>query len=355
MNSLYCTVDNIGTETGGGSVTHNELLALKEISNDVTVLEGKDIDPAKSHQPGSPFLEDYFALEQVKSKHFDLAHFYSGCFSHTIRWLKEQGTKITCTVAAHDRKISIEEFHRLGLEYPFHHISDDGLFHIYTEGIRLADVVIAPSSNSAKFLKSEGCKNVVVIPHGMNLPKQVKPIPDRFDIAYLGAVGPDKGLIYLIQAWGMLNYPDSRLILAGGGTETLEPFIRQLTDKGQFLLLGRVPDVAEIYSACSVYIQPSSTEGFGIEVLEAMAHGRPVIVSEGAGASDLVEDSIGFVVPIRDPVAIAEKIEWFRNNREKIPKMGQRARRKARNFTWDKIRRQYAKIFSSLCGWGQAN
>ncbi|GAJ12465.1 unnamed protein product, partial [marine sediment metagenome] len=193
------------------------------------------------------------------------------------------------------------------------------------------------------------CRNVVVIPHGVTLPKQVKPIPEKFDCAYIGAVDPDKGLIYLINAWGMLNYPDSRLILAGGGTETLEPFIRQLNDKGQFLLLGRVPDVAEIYSACSVYIQPSPTEGFGIEVLEAMAHGRPVIVSEGAGASDLVEDSVtGFVVPIRDPAAIADRINWFRNNREKIPEMGQKARREARNFTWDKIRRQYARIFLSL-------
>jgi len=346
---LYCTADTIGTETGGGAVTNNELLALKEISNDVTVLERKDIDPAKFHQPGSPFLEDYFALEQAKSKHFDLAHFYSGCFSHTIRWLKEQGTKITYTIDAHNRKISIEEFHKLGLEYPFHNISDDALFNIYIEGHRLADVVIAPSTKSAELLRSEGCRNVVVIPHGVTLPRKVRPIPDKFDVAYLGAVGPDKGLVYLIQAWGMLNYPDSRLILAGGGTETLEPFISQLTDKGLIVLLGRVPNISEVYNACSTAIFPSVTEGFGIGILEAMSYGRPVITTEGAGAADCINNGLnGFIVPIRSPEAIADRIDWFRNNREKIPEMGQKARMKARNYTWSKIRAKYKKVFLEL-------
>jgi len=348
MKSLYCTADTIGTETGGGVVTKNELLALKGISDEVTVIEGKDIAPAKFHQPESPFLDDYFTLEQIKDKHFDLAHFYSGCFSHTIRWLKSRDVKVTYTVAAHDRKVSIEEFGRLGLEYPFHHIKDDDLWQIYSEGYRLADVVIAPSKKSAEFLKSEGCKKLVVIPHGVNLPKQVEPIPGRFDVAYLGAVGPDKSLIDLITAWAMLNYPDSTLILAGSGTETLEPFIRQVADKANFVLLGRVPNISEVYNACSVAVFPSVTEGFGIGILEAMAHGRPVIASEGAGASDLIDDSIGFVVPIRSPEAIAEKIDFFKKNPEKIPEMGQKARRKARNYTWGKIRERYAQLFTTL-------
>ncbi len=350
MKSLYCTADTIGTETGGGVVTYNELLALKEISSEVTVIEGKDIAPAKFHQPESPFLDDHFTLEQIKDKHFDLAHFYSGCFSHTIRWLKSRDVKVSYTVAAHDRKVSIEEFGRLGLEYPFHHIKDNDLWQIYSEGYRLADIVIAPSRRSAQVLKSEGCQEVVVIPHGVNLPKKVEPIPERFDVGYLGAVGPDKGLIYLIQAWAMLNYSDSRLILAGSGTETLGPFIRQVADKANFVLLGRVASPSDLYNACSVYCQPSVTEGFGIGILEAMAHGRPVIASQGAGASDLVDDGVtGFVVPIRNPGAIAERINQLKALPSyELAEMGGKARRKARKFTWAKIRKRYAKLFTTL-------
>jgi len=348
MKSLYCTADTIGTETGGGVVTRNELEALRSVSEVESVLSQDNIAPGRFHQPDSPFLYDYFALEQIKDKDFDLAHFYSGCFSQTVRYLKERGTKVTYTIDAHDRALSIEEFHRLGMDYPFHHVTDDRVWNIYTEGGRLADIVIAPSSKSAQILKANGCRKVFIIPHGVNLPKQVKPIPERFDVGYLGAVGPDKSLIDLITAWATLKYADSRLILAGGGTETLEPFIRQVADKANFVLLGRVPSPSDLYNACSVYVQPSVTEGFGIGILEAMAHGRPVIASEGAGASDLIDDSIGFVVSTRSPEAIAEKIDWLKNNRDSIPDMGLRARRKARNFTWGKIRERYAQLFTTL-------
>ncbi|MBA7653880.1 Sucrose synthase [subsurface metagenome] len=112
-------------------------------------------------------------------------------------------------------------------------------------------------------------------------------------------------------------------------------------------MLGRVPNVSDVYNACSVYVQPSVVEGFGIEVLEAMAHGRPVIASEGAGASDLVDDSIGFVVPIRSPEAIAERLNLLKSMPHYgLMQMGQRARRKAKNYTWEKIRKRYAKLWS---------
>ncbi len=349
MNSLYCTADKIGIETGGGVVTGNELEALRSVSEVDLVLSRDKIAPELFRQPDSPFLYDYFALQQIKDKHFDLAHFYSWTFTQTVSWLKSQGTRVTYTVSFHDRRLTVGEFERLGLQYPFPHIKDDDLWQIYSEGYCLADVVIAPSKMSAKCLKEAGCKNVVVIPHGTQLPKEVKPIPERFDVAYLGAVGPDKGVLYLIQAWAMLNYSDSTLILAGSGTETLDPFIRQIANQGQFKILGRVPNIADVYNACSVYVQPSVCEGFGIEVLEAMAHSRPVICSEGAGASDLVDDSTGFVVPIRSPEAIAEKIDLLKKMpRDDLMEMGAKARRKARNYTWGKIRRRYANVFSSL-------
>jgi glycosyltransferase involved in cell wall biosynthesis len=348
MKSLYCTADKISMDTGGGVVAANELEALRSLSDDVFVLSRDNIDPALFKQPVSPFLEDYFALQRIKDKHFDIAHFYSGCFSETVRYLKEHSTKVSYTIAAHDRHLSIEEFQRLGMEYPFHNISDDDLFQIYTEGYRLADVVIASSNKSAEILKSDiGCKNVTIVPHGCDLPKEIKPIPNEFRVGYLGAYGPDKGVLYLIQAWTLLNYPDTELVLAGTGSETLETFIRQVANNGRFALLGRVVDVGDFYNSISVYIQPSVTEGFGLEILEALSYGRPVIASEGAGASEIVGDA-GFTVPIRSPEAIAEKIDWLKNNRDSMISMGQKGRIIARKYIWPKIRQKYGRIFSSL-------
>lgn len=345
MKSIYITADRIAMGTGGGAVTMNELQALRSVSKVGLVLSSENTDPRIFKQPDSPFLWDYFALGQIKGQAFDIAHLYSGCFSETVRYLKSTGARVSYTIAAHNRRLSIEEFHRLGMEYPFPHIKDDDLWQIYSEGFRLADIVVAPSKKSAQLLKSDGCQKVVVIPHGVNLPQKVKPIPDKFDCCYIGQCGPDKGLVYLIQAWAVLNYPDSRLILAGGGTETLQPFIRQVADRANFVLLGRVEDVSEVYNACSVAIFPSVTEGFGIGILEAMANGRPVIASEGAGASELIDGLVGFTVPIRDPHAIADRIDYLKKNRERIPEMGERARKKARKFTWAKIRQRYCQVW----------
>jgi glycosyltransferase involved in cell wall biosynthesis len=82
-----------------------------------------------------------------------------------------------------------------------------------------------------------------------------------------------------------------------------------------------------------------------------MSYGRVVIASEGAGASEIIEDGVdGFVVERRNPAQIAEKIDWLKNHRAEMIEMGQRAREKARNYTWDIIRKMYVKIFSELGG-----
>jgi len=53
--------------------------------------------------------------------------------------------------------------------------------------------------------KNIGGKRVEVIPHGTTIPKEVKPLPSDYTVGYLGALGPDKGVLYLILAWDFAN------------------------------------------------------------------------------------------------------------------------------------------------------
>ena len=116
-----------------------------------------------------------------------------------------------------------------------------------------------------------------------------------------------------------------------------------------YSLMGWVKEISEFYRNISVYIQPSVTEGFGIEVLEAMAYGRPVIVTSGVGAADCVTDGVnGFIVPSRDPQAILEKLNWLYDNPLAIREMGHDARERARDFTWDKIEDKYKEFYTEL-------
>jgi glycosyltransferase involved in cell wall biosynthesis len=87
--------------------------------------------------------------------------------------------------------------------------------------------------------------------------------------------------------------------------------------------------------SCDVLILPSIVEGRALVQQEAMSRGLPLLVTPNAGGEDLIiEGETGFLVPAGRPAAIAEKIEWFLQNRDKLPGMSAAARAKAAKFTW---------------------
>jgi glycosyltransferase involved in cell wall biosynthesis len=351
--SIFCTNSHITLDSGGGVVCYNIIQALKSATNLKTVLcssaiplgvETECISPTAYQQPDSPFLYDYFASTKVQTK-VDIAQFYGAPFAQTSQKLKP--AKIIVDVAPHNIEVSREEHSRLGFSFPYPHLNDPELWKLYMLHVKNADVVVVHSKKSAEYLKQklDLTNEVIVIPHGCNM-QEPNPFPEKFDVAYLGRFGADKGLIYLIKAWSQLNLPESTLILAGANSEAMGDVLKLANARGKYHLIDYVESPQQIYSKCSVYIQPSVTEGFGIPCLEAMAEGRPVIVTEGAGASELVTNGHdGFVVPIRSPEAIAEHIMYFYGNREQLRLMGQKARKTAEQYTWDKIRKKYQELY----------
>jgi glycosyltransferase involved in cell wall biosynthesis len=257
--------------------------------------------------------------------------------------------KVTQTIAAHDSNLSHEEFQKLGIPYAFPHLNERHLWLTYVEGQLMADKVICPSKASKRIVESYGVRDAVVIPHGVVPPDGPIPMPNTFHIGYLGQVGPDKGLIYLLEAWTKLNLTGHRLLIAGRDGPQLAPIWNGLGHKGEVEFMGWVEKPSNLFSRCSVLVAPSVTEGFGICVLEAMAHGRPVIVSEGAGAADVVRNCTdGYVVPRRDPDAIADCIQILKNDPALAASMGLNARERAMEYTWDKIIPQYQALWKEL-------
>jgi len=353
MRNLFCTADTIGTETGGGVVTKNEFEALKYLGGEIRFMDATQINPTAYGYPNSPYVQDYIAdalVLQLLSERIDLAHFYSGSFGKTIWRLKAAGAKVTQTIAAHDMQLSAEEFARYGLAYDFPHLIRRELFLPYIEGQLMADKVICPSTQSAEIVKRYGVRDPIVIPHGIPGPIGTPaPLPEKFTVGYLGQCGPDKGLIYLLEAWSKLNLSNCRLLMAGRGIEQMAPIWQSVGGRGEVEFLGWVKDVNAFYNSISVYVQPSVTEGFGIEVLEAMARGRPVIVSDGAGASNVVSGNTdGFVFPKRDSDQLGEILWSLKHDPAMLANMGEAAHRSAQFYTWDRIWPQYQTVWKSL-------
>jgi len=366
-NGLYITTSSLAPGSGGGNVALHEARALQQFFEGATeqitpyarrlnvlcwdrnsILSG-EVKCREIPEPAEPWLWDYLTMSSAEDINVKIAHIFGNPFGYTAKALKRNGAKIIVTVPAHNLEESIAEFKRFKIPYNYSHMTDPFLWSLYTKHIREADVVVCPSRMSAEWLKKKlGLVNrVVVIPHGCDLPAKVEPIPKNFEVAYTGQVGPDKGIIYLLQAWKIFqdSYPSEVLTLSGSPPEYYTPWLRFVPGINTSIP-GYVPNVSQIYNNCSVYVQPSVTEGFGLEVLEAMSYGRPVIVSSGAGASDLVTDGFdGFIVPPRNPEAIADKLRYFRNQPELIVDMGKRAREKALNYSWDEIEGRYRTLY----------
>jgi len=353
IRALYITGDVVGAPGGAGAVTKNELQVLTERygADQVSVLQLADVRPQQYAALDIPFLWDYFALTHLATlahKPLEHAHFYSGCYSETVRVLKARGVKVTYTSPHHDRAASLAE---RGAAYYLPHIDDSALWAQHVEGLKLADLVIAPSTHSRDSLLREGVERITIIPHGIeHFPEEVAPFPQEFTVGYLGGLGPDKGLRYLVEAWGKLDLKDARLLIGGAGSEQLEDFIRRHADGGRFNLVGWAANASDFYNGVSCYVQPSVAEGFGCEVPEAMAHGRPVIASKGAGASDCVTESAGYVVKAASADALAEALgRCYKTDTAQLQAMGLRARERAREYTWDRVRARYRQVFETVC------
>jgi glycosyltransferase involved in cell wall biosynthesis len=156
----------------------------------------------------------------------------------------------------------------------------------------------------------------------------------RMRFLYAGFTTPLKGLHYLLDAWESLDLFDAELVIAGGyghmPRKLKAMYDARIRKAGNILWIGSTRTPEAEYQKADAFVFPSLTEGFGRVTLEAMACGIPVITTENARG--IVEDGkTGFVVPIRNAHALAEKIRYFYENRDVAREMGKEARRAVEN------------------------
>jgi glycosyltransferase involved in cell wall biosynthesis len=104
--------------------------------------------------------------------------------------------------------------------------------------------------------------------------------------------------------------------------------------------------LAEIYNSCLVYIQPSRYESFGMTVLEAMACGKAVVVSNRGGMPELVENA-GRVVRLNTNVFVKEIINLLENYRLR-ERYSRRAIERAKQFRWEEISKRTLGVYKVI-------
>jgi glycosyltransferase involved in cell wall biosynthesis len=145
---------------------------------------------------------------------------------------------------------------------------------------------------------------LVLMPLGIELPAPLEPPQSRRqEIIYLGRLHPLKGISILLQAWQLARQPGWGLQLIGPCDDVYQQQLTQeianlqIGDTVSFAgpLYGADKDQALLQSA--VLVLPSFTENFGMVVVEALAHGLPVITTEGTPWRQITEKACGWVTP----------------------------------------------------------
>jgi glycosyltransferase involved in cell wall biosynthesis len=212
-----------------------------------------------------------------------------------------------------------------------------------TEELQLAEVVLCPSTFVEQSIPEEMRRAKVCVRAEFGSPRvSLSPLralnntnaPLR--VLFAGSMTQRKGLADLFAAMTLLGRKDVQLVVMGSSVAPMS-FYREQFPHFDYQPTRPHNEVLELMQKCDVLALPSLVEGRALVQQEAMACGLPLLVTPNAGGEDLIEEGrTGFLVPIRSPEAIAEKVAWFADNRAALPAMREAAQRKAAGYTWEK-------------------
>ncbi|WP_223468926.1 glycosyltransferase [Massilia soli] len=252
--------------------------------------------------------------------------------------------------------------------------------HIEVELMRSADRIIAECPQDKldmERLYGAPSDRIEIAPCGFD-PQELWPVPEKiararlglalekFIVLQLGRMVPRKGVDTVIQGVALLRRRhgvDAELLVVGGEDQRrnghdspelvrLRSIATELGVGAHVRFTGR-KDRSELryyYSAANVFVTTPWYEPFGITPVEAMACARPVIGAEVGGIkSTVVDGESGFLVPSRDPQALAERLAVLHNNPDLAHGMGDEGLRRAyQHYTWRTVARKAASIYATV-------
>lgn len=272
--------------------------------------------------------DNYFRILRVarelfiifRENQFDIVHSH-GYFTDICSLLIAKITHIPCISTCHG-------FIKNNLKLKLYNFFDK-------VSLLFASRVIAVSDNVRDEIKYVNFfkRNVVILPNavpvnrkdkltvstGSNFISDFGRDESKITIGYVGRLSKEKGVVYLLAALGhdILQNNNVRLVVIGEGDEgaSLHQSARELGVADRVFFLGFRDNVEELLSCIDVFVLPSLTEGTPMALLEAMAHGVPVIATNVGGVPDVIRSEYnGLLVEPKSSLAIARSINKLINN-----------------------------------------
>jgi glycosyltransferase involved in cell wall biosynthesis len=249
----------------------------------------------------------------------------------------------------------------------WHRLAEPLLYHRHVAALRGADALIAISRFTRERYERlcPDAQGIVDIPNGVDCEAFAafasRPADLPATVAeggyamFLGRLDRQKGADVLLHAASMLPAEHRiRLVIAGDGRErpSLERLAKQLKLEERVVFLGKVCGTKKAYllqNARCLVVPSREWEAFGMVVLESYAAGRPVIATELAGLSDLVEPGrTGWLVPPDSPADLAAALQTAFDGGWNARAFRRAALRFARRHDWTEIARRHLDLYEDL-------
>jgi glycosyltransferase involved in cell wall biosynthesis len=244
--------------------------------------------------------------------------------------------------------------------------------HAFGRALQNADLVVTVSEAMKKEIQRH-CDDtpIYVIPNGLETIYSKRPTDSvtqafrrKFDLAetFILAVGHlerRKNYLKLIDAIAYLRSGGllSHLVIIGndsGERALLEARIAEHKLNDQIVILSGLSDVEVrcAYELCSLFVFPSTYEGFGIPILEAMAADRPIALADIPVFCEITEGRSAYFSP-EDPQEMARTIERVLRSSHEQARLIKYGQERVRSYTYENIGAQYEQLYLSLLGSGK--
>lgn len=244
--------------------------------------------------------------------------------------------------------------------------------------MRDADRVIAECPQDRRDMEQlygAPSERIEIVPCGFD-PEELWPVPaiarqqigldpNEFVVLQLGRMVPRKGIDTAIESIAVLRERfgiNARLLVVGGNAEQID--VRNTPELGRLAALTRSlglerqviftgqklrSQLRYYYSAANAFVTTPWYEPFGITPVEAMACGTPVIgAAVGGIKSTVVDGQTGYLVPPKDPEAVARKLASLHNQPDQAERLGEQGMQRAyQHYTWRNVAAQIASVYEA--------
>ena len=279
--------------------------------------------------------------------HYAIPHAYAGYMAKQM--LKREGIEVPMVTTLHGTDITLVGNHPTYKEAVTFSINESDIVTSVSESLKQdtlrlfridKDIKVIPNfTNIKKSKETSPCKRTVmakpeelIVTHISNF-RKVKRIDDVVRIFY-----------------GIQQKLPAKLIMVGDGPEReiADQLCKDLGIKSKVLFLGNTSDIDRILCFTDLFLLPSASESFGLSALEAMAAGVPVVSSNTGGLPEVNEEGVsGYLCPIGDIKAMAEKAIYILEDKTRLAQFKQNARKVAERFDEDKIVPMYEALYYS--------